>query len=189
MIGEKCLDLGINIREINVILFIQMLATIRVKQITYIIAIIFSFSVYGQKFSKSDFVKTDWFIDNENGAFMKSDTLKFIKYSSKALDEEFIKYKEYELKYLGHGYFVELDFKRGRRMNYRFRVDNSATGFDFKKYRWKFDKKASIISIYQDGELMMKIEPIERKKIKIESRLSKDNGLLETTEITFLRIK
>ncbi|MER3374190.1 MAG: hypothetical protein RIM83_06090 [Allomuricauda sp.] len=134
-------------------------------------------------------MKTDWFVNNENGAFMKSDTLKFIKYSNKALDEEYIKYKEYELKYFGHGYFVELDFKRGRRMNYRFRVDNYATGFDFKKYRWKFDKKTSIISIYQDGRLMMKIKPIERKKIKIKSRLAKDNRLLETTEITFLRIK
>ncbi len=120
---------------------------------------------------------------------MKSDTLKFIKYSNKALDEEYIKYKEYELKYFGHGYFVELDFKRGRKMNYRFRVDNSATGFDFKKYRWRYDKKTSIISVYQDGKLMMKIKPIERKKIKIESRLAKDNGLLETTEITFVRIK
>ena len=134
-------------------------------------------------------MKTDWFVNNENGAFTKNDTLKFIKYSNEALDEEFIKYKEYELKYLGHGYFVELEFKRGRRMNYRFRVNNSATGFDFKKYRWNFDKKASIISIYQDGELMMKIKPIERKKINIESRLAKDDGLLETTEITFLRIK
>ncbi|WP_271394138.1 hypothetical protein [Aequorivita sinensis] len=157
-----------------------------------ILNLIFLFStvlVFSQEFSKSDFVKTDWFVDNENGAFMKSDTLKFIKYSNKALDEEYIKYKEYELKYFGHGYFVELDFKRGRKMNYRFRVDNSATGFDFKKYRWRYDKKTSIISVYQDGKLMMKIKPIERKKIKIESRLAKDNGLLETTEITFVRIK
>lgn len=165
------------------------MATIKVKQTTYIIAIIFSVSVYGQEFSKSDFVKTDWFVNNENGAFMKSDTLKFIKYSNKALDDEYIKYKEYELNYLGHGYFVELDFKRGRKMNYRFRVNNSATGFDFKKYRWDFDKKTSIISIYRDDELMMKIKPIKRKKIKIESRLAKDGGFLETTEITFSRIK
>ena len=157
-----------------------------------ILNLIFLFStvvVLGQEFSKSDFVNTDWFINNLDGAFTKSDTLKFIKYSNKALDEEYIKYKEYELKYFGHGYFVELDFKRGRKMNYRFRVDNSATGFDFKKYRWRYNKKTSIISIYQDGGLMMKIKPIERKKIKIESRLAKDSGLLETTEITFLRIK
>ena len=165
------------------------MATIRLKQLTYIIAFVFSISVNGQEFSKSDFVKTDWFVDNKNDAFVRSDTLKFIKYSNKALEEKYIKYKEYELKYFGHGYFVELDFKRGRRMNYRFRVNNSATGFDFKKYRWEFDKKTSIISIYKNGGLMMKIKPIKRKKIKIESRLAKDYELLETTEITFIRIK
>ena len=157
-----------------------------------ILNLIFLFStilVFSQEFSKSDFVKKDWFVDNENGAFMKSDTLKFIKYSNKALDEKYMKYKEYELKYFGHGYFVELDFKSGRRMNYRFRVDNYATGFDFKKYRWKFDKTTSIISIFQDGSLIMKIKPIERKKIKIDSRLAKDKEMLETTEIKFIKIK
>ena len=100
-----------------------------------ILNLIFLFStilVFSQEFSKSDFVKKDWFVDNKNGAFIKSDTLKFIKYSNKALDEKYMKYKEYELKYFGHGYFVELDFKSGGRMNYRFRVDNYATGFDFK---------------------------------------------------------
>ena len=70
-----------------------------------ILNLIFLFStilVFSQEFSKSDFVKKDWFVDNENGAFMKSDTLKFIKYSNKALDEKYMKYKEYELKYLLH---------------------------------------------------------------------------------------
>ena len=166
-----------------------MLATIKVKPITILIAVIFSVSGYGQEFSKSDFVKTNWFVNNLDGAFTKNDTLKFIKYSNKAEDEEYIEYKEYELKYFGHGYFVELDFKRVRKMNYRFRVNNDATGYDFKKYRWEFDNKTSIISIFQDGIIMMKIKPIKKKKIQIESRLAKDNALLETTEITFLRIK
>jgi len=35
----------------------------------------------------------------------------------------------------------------------------------------------------------MKINPIERKKIKIDSRLAKDKEMLETTEITFIKIK
>jgi hypothetical protein len=124
-----------------------------------------------------------------DGACDKCDTLKFVQYTNRALNEKYIDYKEFEFKYLGHGYFVELDPKLGRKMNYRVVLDKSMIGYDFKnEYRLRFDKKKTLLSIYKEGELVMKLKPIERKIIKIESISGEDKKLLETTEITLLRI-
>lgn len=156
--------------------------------------LIFSKSVCCQKiknkeFSRADFVKTSWFINNKNGAFLKNDTLKFIKYSNKAFHNEYLEYKENEMEYLEHGYFVEISFKRGIKMNYNERLNNYMSVYDFKEYWWQFHEKSKSLLIYKENELLVKLKPIKQRKIKIESRFASDTKPIETTEITFIRMR
>ncbi|WP_420572280.1 hypothetical protein [Kordia sp.] len=148
---------------------------------------VFAQKVKNKHFSRADFVKTSWFIDNKNNAFLKNDTLRFIKYSNKADNHEYIEFKEYEMQHLVHGYFIELSFNHGIKMNYSERLNNYAHVYDFKEYWWQFHKENNSLLIYRENELLVKLKPIKQRKIKIESRLASDSKCLETTEITFVR--
>jgi len=158
-------------------------------RLAFFILVILSSTINGQEFSKSDFKKTAWFASNKNGEFLKKDTIQFIKHSNKALKYEYIKYKENELVYLGHGDFVELEFKGGKKLKFQERINNYITVLDFKKNMWKFDKTNSTILIYKEGELMMELKPIKSREIEIKSQLARDKRLLKTTELTLIRIK
>ena len=74
-------------------------------------------------------------------------------------------------------------------MNYNERLNNYMSVYDFKEYWWQFHEKSKSLLIYKENELFVKLKPIKQRKIKIESRFASDTKPIETTEITFIRMR
>lgn len=154
-------------------------------------AILFSPAILcGQTFSEKYFTKTEWFSDNKDSAFYNLDTLRFIKYSNFGPQWAAKEHAEYEMKYLNHGDFVVLGFKKHGKLQFSWRYNNSLSVVPGGQWSWSFDKKSNWLTIYDDRKSTVgSYRPISEKSVKIESRFAEQKELLTTTELTLVRVK
>lgn len=144
----------------------------------------------GQTFNEKYFIKTDWFSNNKDSVFFRADTLKLIKYSNFGTILTPKKYAESEIKYLNHGDYVTLSFKKYKKIDFSWRYDNYIGLVSGGQWTRTFDKKTNELKIYNDKkELIASFKPISEKKIKIESIFLEQKNLLTTIELTLLRKK
>ncbi len=161
------------------------------KRYLLFLGILFSSTiVWGQTFNKKCFTNTDWFSNNKDSAFYKLDTLEFIKYSNFGPPWAAKEHAEYEMKYLNHGDFVVLGFRRHGKLNFSWRYKNSMGVIPGGQWTWTFDSKTNQLKIYEDKKVVAGVfRPVSERQVKIESRFAEQKGLLTTTELTLVRIK
>lgn len=166
------------------------------KKYTFLVILLLqSFFLTAQKFDKNYFIKTFWFVDNNYEEFYKSDTLKLIKhakYVPEWLGNDSIRnlkhYNESEMRNAGHGLLVELRFKKRNRLYIDWRIQRAMYVTEIHPWVWKYKKKDSTITIYDDEKkLILKFKPLFEKQIEVYSEF--DKKMIKTIELTVVRIK
>ena len=149
----------------------------------------------GQTFNKKYFTNTSWFSNNKESAFYKADTLKLIKYSTLAPKwaQEASNKKEYaesEVMLLNTGDFVEFHLESRQKMQLLWRERNYKYILPYGQWTWVFDEKKKVLSFHDwDMRSVFSFRPISEKRIKIESRFSEHEDLLNTTELIVIRVR
>jgi hypothetical protein len=161
------------------------------KRYLLFLGLLFSSTILcGQIFNEKYFTKTDWFSNNKDSIFHILDTLKFIKYSNHGPQWDPKEYAECEAKYLNHGDYVVLGFKRHQKMDFSWRYNNYMGIVPGGKWTWAFDKKTNQLKIYDYKKSVVgSFLPISERRIKIESRFADQKDSLTTTELTLIRMK
>ncbi|PHR46998.1 MAG: hypothetical protein COA32_08735 [Fluviicola sp.] len=158
------------------------------KLILIIITLVFFINVSGQTFSKKDFVKTDWFTENNDSLFFVSDTIQLIQYTNYGSESAKGQYAEYEMKYFDHGDYLKFSFKRFGQFKYRGTYNNYKNFVPIAEFTWKFDKRKQVLKVFKEKQLQFKLKPISNEQIKIESRFA-GQDLLTTNKLTLLKIE
>lgn len=160
------------------------------KKNTFLVLLLLqSFFLIAQKFDKNYFIKTYWYINNNSNEFNKSDTLRLIKHlkfapewSGKESD-----YAENEKRNLGLGQLVELRFKKRNELYIDWRLPHAMYQCVIKPWKWKYKKKDSTITIYdEEKKVVIKFKPLFEKQIEVYSEFEKK--MIKTIELTVLRI-
>lgn len=161
------------------------------KRHLLLLGILLSWTIaWGQTFNEKHFTSTDWFSDNKDSAFYKLDTLKFIKYSNYGPQWAAQKHAEYEMKYLNHGDFVVLGFKKHGKFNFSWRYNNSMVVVPAGQWTWTFDSQTNQLKIYDNKKVVVGVfRPVSQRPVKIESVFAEQKDLLSTTELTLIRIE
>ncbi len=146
--------------------------------------------VSARDFSKNYFVGTQWFCNNADSAFYRSDTLKFVKYSNREVPEwSDDKFAESESSYLGHGDFAVVHFLRFGDLEFSKRWNNYMTSVHSEKHRWIFDRKTSEVTLFRDSIALSKFRPLREHSVKVASGYAIGPDSLSTVELTCVRIK
>lgn len=157
-------------------------------KILLFILLIFSISCLAQNYSKKDFINTDWFSDNINDSFFKSDTIKLLKRTIVANNWQNKEYDEFELDVFNHGYYVEIGFRRFNKMKFNLREVNYRTMMYIEDWKWYYNKQENKFSVYNNhNEHLFDFTPISEKETEIKSKFN--NQKIKTTELTILKIK
>jgi len=159
------------------------------KPILTILTLLLFINVSGQSFSKKDFVKTDWFTENIDSLFFKSDTIRLIQHTNYGPEWAKDEYAEYEMKYFDHGDYLNFGFQRFGRFEYWKTYNNYIHSVPIADFTWKFDKNNQILTVYKDIVAYFKLKPNSKRQIKIESRYAEQKDLLTTNELTLIKIK
>ena len=88
------------------------------KSILTILTLLLFINVSGQTFTKKDFVKTDWFTENIDSLFFKSDTVRLIQHTNFGPEWAKEEYAEYEMKYFDHGDYLNFGLKKFGQLEY-----------------------------------------------------------------------
>ena len=158
------------------------------SRILIFISLIFSISCLAQNYTKKNLNNTDWLSDNMNDSFFKSDTIRLFKRSIVAKKWQKKEYDEFELDIFNHGYYVELGFRRANKMKFNLRELNYRTIMYIEDWKWIYNKKNNIFSIYNNhNEYLFSFIPISEKQVEVKSKFN--NQKITTTELTVLKIK
>lgn len=142
-----------------------------------------------QTFSKKDFVKTDWFTENIDSSFFKSDTIRLIQHTNYGPEWEKDDYAEYEMKYFYHGDYINIGFDRFGRFEYWETYNNYMNSVAIADFMWKFNKKDQTLTVLKDKKVYFKLKPLFTRQINIESKYAEQNYILTTNELTLIKIK
>jgi len=159
------------------------------KIICTTIIICTSLFVNAQDFTKKDFLNTDWFTENIDSLFFKSDTISLIQYNNPSPDWSQFEYTECVFKHFNHFEYLDFGFETFNNFNYREHQNDGGVTLPSKEYSWRFKKKEKTIKIFKNDILFIELKPILKKQIEIKSSYSHHTDLLATFEIVCVKIK
>jgi outer membrane usher protein FimD/PapC len=147
-----------------------------------------------QDLIKSDFKKTEWFADNKNRNFYESDTItitRILKFNNEneKLNETYIKLQRNE-----NGDITRLNFKKsGKLLVEDLNVENWTNTKFVGKWKWKFDSKKQILSLYFKRKLHSAFRIESKKKDNIiwefEYNNKKTESKLNLLVLNLVRLK
>src|SRR5687768_10719627 len=111
------------------------------KRTLTVIIVFLAISVKAQTFKKSDFNLTNWFTNNKENTFSKSDTVRFIKRSNKGPEWAKSEYAENELHYLNHGDYLNFNFHKDGKLEYWETYNNYMNVTPIQEFRWEYNRK------------------------------------------------
>ena len=155
------------------------------KRILILIFVFSAFSATAQTFNKASFVQKVWFANNNNKAFWKSDTVRLIQLPNQQVEVKNTRY-ENALKYIGHRDYLIFEFKKQNKLILTEPVWEFNNGIPLGIFKWKYDKKANTISIFDNNELLAKLKPISRTQIKLYPKDSEQVQPVITEETIFV---
>jgi hypothetical protein len=151
---------------------------------------ILAFQVSSQSLSKKFFRNTEWFSNNIDSLFFKSDTIKLIKYSNLVSKSNgYNIYAESEQEYLKHGYSVYFHFYKSENMDFAVRTYHMSTKIKIGERTWKYIQKENALKIVHDGALEYYFTVIGIKEIGINSMANQIKDPISTIEMTLVKHK
>ncbi len=123
-----------------------------------------------QSMSKSDFINTKWFSNNEEGHFYKSDTIQLIQILRLDTEAEISNEIYHKIKYNKNKNISEMQFKNNGKLNLEdFEIE---TWYVSKLVgKWSFNKKNQTLSLYFKRKLKLAFKVISNGPDKIDSRI------------------
>jgi hypothetical protein len=143
------------------------------------LSFIFSSFISAQTLTTKDFKTSEWFSDNTDSLFFKTDTIKLIKYSNIS------DFGYYENDSHMDAECVRFQFNRVGNMRFWVIYYHIATLFTDNEWTWKIFKKSNELRIYRNSNLEFSLIPISERKL--EFSYNGQNFL--TTEITMKKNK
>jgi hypothetical protein len=141
-------------------------------------------SIVSQTISKKDFLNSEWFSNNNDSLFFKSDTISLIKCSN--LIESGKGYNIYHETYLlKNPESVIFEFKRYRKLNYWVTYYHQGSISKIGERTWKFDDKKNELTIYKKANTEWIFKIIGNNKIEFKS----EEDELETSELIMIKMK
>ena len=151
---------------------------------------LFSGSFAGaQTFPKNYFEKTAWFCSNKDSALFRADTLKLIQHCNQGPAVQNKEYAEFEVKYLKYGYFAELGFNKQGKLKISFQ-NEALSLVPGGQWTWNYDPEKNVLSLYDNHrKCLAAFRPLSERPVKVESRFEAQKELLNSKELTMLRVK
>ena len=161
-----------------------------IKLLLAIMLLLLNFKNPEPPFRKRDFVETYWFTENIDSLFYKSDTVLFIQHSNYGPSWAKDEFAEFELKYFGHGEFLNFGFKKKGEAYHYATTENAKQQIFTNHFTWSYDNKTELLSFYRDELLEFQLKPLLSRTVKIRSRFGEQqDSLLSTTELTLIKVK
>jgi hypothetical protein len=158
--------------------------------ILIIFSVLLTFNVKSQIFSKNDFANTEWFTNNYDSLFFKSDTVALIKYSNLISDNlSFNEYSESEQKFLNHGYYIHLQFYKNGQMNFWVISYEKSSKSKVGERTWKFNKEKNALEIKNNKIIEFELTPLSKNEIELESQYAKEKNTIKTMKIILVKRK
>ncbi len=155
-----------------------------------IFTLLLTFNVKSQVFSKNDFANTEWFTNNYDSLFFKSDTVTLIKYSNLISNNlGFNEYAESEQKLLNHGYYIHLQFCKNGIMNFWVISYEKSSKSKFGERTWSFNKKNNTLEIKRNKIIEFELRPLSKIEIELESQYAKEKNSIKTMKIVLVKHK
>jgi len=146
--------------------------------------------VKSQIFSKNDFTNTEWFTNNYDSLFFKSDTVTLIKYSNlNSNNLGFNEHSESEQKFLNHGYYIHLQFCKNGQMNFWVISYEKCSKSIIGERTWSFNKKNNALEIKRNKIIEFELTPLSKNEIELESQYAKEKNAIKTIKITLVKHK
>jgi|TARA_R100000479_G_scaffold176508_1_gene131574 hypothetical protein len=138
------------------------------KKVTLILILSLALGLNAQDLIKSDFKKTEWFVDNENRNFYESDTILLTRILT--LNSEVKKPNEIYIKLEKNhnGDITELNFKKSGKLIVKdLNVENWSVTKLVGKWKWKFDPEKQTLKLYFKRKLRLsfRVESIDKESI------------------------
>jgi hypothetical protein len=160
------------------------------KIILSALSLILAFQVSSQTLSKKFFKNTEWFSNNIDSLFFKSDTIRLIKYSNLvSRNNGYNIYAESEQEYLKHGYSVYFQFHESKNMDLAIRTFHVSTKSKSGERTWEYSKKENALKIFRVGVLEYCFSVIGVKEISIISNHIQITDQISTIELTLVKHK
>ena len=156
------------------------------KNTILIIILTFTIGIKAQDLTKSDFKKTEWFADNENRNFYKSDSIQLMqilrcKVENVKLNDVYIKIERNQ-----NNDITELNFKRsGKLIVEDLNVENWSVSKLVGNWKWKFDSKKQILNLLFER----KIHSSFRIESKNKEKTIWNESELELLVLNLIRLK
>ena len=154
------------------------------------LSLILAFQVSSQSLSKNFFANTEWFSNNIDSLFFKSDTIRLIKYSNLvSRNNGYNIYAESEQEYLKHGYSVYFQIHESKNMDLAFRTFQVSTKSKSGERTWEYSKNENAVKIFRDGVLEYWFSVIGVREISIISSHIQIKYPSSTIELTLVKHK
>lgn len=141
-----------------------------------------------QKISEKDFFNAQWFTENIDTLFYKSDTVQFILCSNSSPEWGLNEFAESPLKYFGHGEYLSFHFKKNRELEIWETHKNYINSVYVADFKWDFNSKKQILTTIKNEQIYFQFKVINKKQIEIESKYSKNEALLKTSQLTLVKL-
>ena len=155
-----------------------------------IFSVLLTLNVRSQIFSKNDFANTEWFTNNYDSLFFKSDTVALIKYSNLISDNlGFKEYSESEQKIFNHGYYIHLQFYKNGQMNFWVVSYEKNSKSKVGERTWGFNKKTNALEIKRNKVIEFELTPLSKNEIELKSQYAKEKDSIKTIKIILVKHK
>ena len=124
------------------------------RQILLFLLFFTSLRLYAQVIQQNELVRFNWFTDNSNKSFYKSDTISLIRITNYPTDSLELNRQYKELDYNEDKNITRLNFRKNNDLNIiDVDVKNWTESNRKGKWTWKFDQSKQLISFYFKGKL------------------------------------
>jgi hypothetical protein len=158
--------------------------------IAILLTVILAFQLKAQVLTRKTFAKTEWFSDNADSLFYKSDTIRLIKYTN-LISKEFgyNQYSESENVYLKNRVYVHLNFYKNGMMDFWNIKYDWSTKSKKGERTWRINKKGNELIISRNNLIEYKLKLITARELEILSGYEYRKCPHKPIELTLLKIK
>jgi hypothetical protein len=156
------------------------------KGIILFLSLIIGQLVISQNLSKKDFINFEWYSNNNDSLFFKSDTIRLIKYNNinkQISGKEFTLY--YESESFDDSESVKFQFKRNGKLLVWVRNYHISSVPIIGERKWKINKEKTLLIIYKNKIKEWSFKLVKKTQIEFENK----GQSFTTTELIMNKMK
>jgi len=153
-----------------------------------------SIQEFESEIRKIHFKRTNWFANNENQNFYKSDSISLFRILNLNTENEKLNETYIKLQYIGDKDMTQLNFKRNGKLEVEdLNVENWTNSKLVGKWKWEFDSNTQIINLFFKRKLHSSFKIVSRERDntvwKFEHRKKQTESKIDLLILELVRIK